>query len=259
MGRMLGAFDPNDQLDRPDLNKCPDCGCYFAGENCPLCGKPCPEEMRAGNRKEAKPKRQRRGSAGRVTFVDWYHRWWFIVLMMFFFPLVGIILLLTSPHKRWQKITFVCVGLVYFLVNSYGLSRIIGGITNLWDHPVDTKLSREEYVAACETVDPEDYYRAVSQREDDFVTVTVVVKEKIIDIDAMYNNEKYTTYYICEDPEGRGVELLIRDCNQETPENFRQGDVITVFGEGAGECTVYDMNYEPRSAPCIHMAYVVKQ
>ena len=39
MGRMLGSFDPEDELDRPDLNKCPDCGCYFASDECPLCGK----------------------------------------------------------------------------------------------------------------------------------------------------------------------------------------------------------------------------
>ena len=25
MGRMLGSFADNNELDRPDLNKCPDC------------------------------------------------------------------------------------------------------------------------------------------------------------------------------------------------------------------------------------------
>ena len=39
MGRMLGSFDNPEELDRPDLNKCPDCNCFFAGDNCPLCGK----------------------------------------------------------------------------------------------------------------------------------------------------------------------------------------------------------------------------
>ena len=32
MGRMLGAHDSS-ELDRPDLNKCPDCRCFFAGDN----------------------------------------------------------------------------------------------------------------------------------------------------------------------------------------------------------------------------------
>ena len=49
MGRMLGSHG-SEELDRPDLNKCPDCGCFFSSDNCPLCGKPCPEEMRAGNK-----------------------------------------------------------------------------------------------------------------------------------------------------------------------------------------------------------------
>ena len=31
MGRNLGYFD-SDELDRPELNKCPECECYFATE-----------------------------------------------------------------------------------------------------------------------------------------------------------------------------------------------------------------------------------
>lgn len=257
MGRMLGAFDPNDQLDRPDLNKCPDCGCYFAGENCPLCGKPCPEEMRAGNRKEKKQK-PRRASLGRVTFVDWYHSWWFIILMLFVFPVIGIVLLITSPHKRSHKITLVVIGLLYLLLSSYGISHIVSGIKGLWDHPVNTRLDKGDYIAACETLSPEDYYRSAAGKDGSFVSVTVKVKEKITDSDGAYNHEKYTTYYVCEDLGGRGVKLLVRDCNREASQNFLPGDVITVFGEGVGEITVYDMNYEPHTAPCIHMAYVVK-
>jgi len=57
MGRLLGSHDGGDSLDRPDLNRCPDCGCYFESEECPLCGKICPEDMRAGNRKEVKQKK----------------------------------------------------------------------------------------------------------------------------------------------------------------------------------------------------------
>ena len=68
MGRMLGSYD-SDELDRPDLNKCPDCGCFFAQDECPLCGKPCPEEMRAGNRKAVKVKKTKAGSE-RVSFIN---------------------------------------------------------------------------------------------------------------------------------------------------------------------------------------------
>ena len=87
MGRMLGAFDNPEELDRPDLNKCPNCNCYFPQDTCPICKMECPEEMRAGNRKKVKKKRSRRGASGRVTFVEWYHSWWFIVIMMFFMPI----------------------------------------------------------------------------------------------------------------------------------------------------------------------------
>ncbi len=121
MGRMLGAFDPHDELDRPDLNKCPDCGCYFAQLNCPLCGKECPEEMRAGNRKRVKRKKSRGGSSGRVTFVEWYHSWWFIALMLLWVPIAGIILLVTSPHKKWLKILLVALCIVY----SLGLGNLL--------------------------------------------------------------------------------------------------------------------------------------
>lgn len=117
MGKLLGAHD-SEELDRPDLNKCPDCQCFFAGDNCPLCGKPCPEEMKAGNRAKVKPtKRKRSPNAGRVTFIPWYHSWFFIILMMFVMPIVGIILLCTSPYRLKTKI-IVVVSLVaaYFLI-----------------------------------------------------------------------------------------------------------------------------------------------
>jgi len=61
MGRLLGSHADDRELDRPDLNKCPDCGCFFPQDNCPLCGKPCPEEMRAGNRKP--PKKSKKTAA----------------------------------------------------------------------------------------------------------------------------------------------------------------------------------------------------
>ena len=98
MGRMMGAFDrDNDMLDRPDLNKCPDCGCFFSQDNCPLCGKPCPEEMRAGNRAAPKKQKYKYDNGYRsVQFIDWYHRWWFIALIAFVSPIVSSICLLSS-------------------------------------------------------------------------------------------------------------------------------------------------------------------
>lgn len=254
---MLGTFDNDEELDRPDLNKCPDCRCFFAQDDCPLCGKRCPEEMRAGNRKKVKQKKHKGGSSsGRVTFISWYHSWWFIILMMFFFPLAGIILLITSPHKKSLKIIFAVVAVLYGIVSTFGIGNIISGIINIWDKPVDTTLSREEYIAACETVSPEEFYRSADTYTDEFVSMTLTVKEKLTDYDGYYSNEKYITYYICTDGEGGTYEIMIRDCIQDRAQNFIAGDRITVFGEGAGEATVYDMDYYMHTAPCVNVAYV---
>lgn len=132
MGRMLGAFDNSEELDRPDLNKCPDCECFFAGDTCPLCGKVCPEEMRAGNRKP--PKKQRRSRSrtnGRVTFVEWYHSWCFIILMMIFMPIAGIVLLITSPHRTRAKVIFVIVFVAIYFVVPFIVNTAIQIITAL--------------------------------------------------------------------------------------------------------------------------------
>lgn len=111
MGRLLGSH-ATEELDRPDLNKCPDCGCFFAQDSCPLCGKLCPEEMRAGNRKAPK-KTKRSSSNGRVSFINWYHSWWFIIVMLFISPLISIILLATSPHRKGLKITFIIIFIIF--------------------------------------------------------------------------------------------------------------------------------------------------
>ena len=106
MSRQLGAFDDDDNFDRPDLNKCPDCGCYFSQNNCPFCGKACPEDMRAGMRKPVKVRKKRSSGNGRVTFVEWYHSWWFILIMTFVFPLAAVFLLISSPYAKKWKILF---------------------------------------------------------------------------------------------------------------------------------------------------------
>ena len=81
--------------------------------------------------------------------------------------------------------------------------------------------------------------------------------QKLTDSSAYYSNEKYSTYYICRDGNGAEYEILIRDCIQDGTVNFIPGDVITVFGEGAGNVTVYDMEYLPHTAPCLNVAYIL--
>lgn len=255
MGRMLGAYDDSLQFDRPDLNKCPDCGCYFASDTCPVCGKVCPEEMRAGKRAPERAPR-RYGSNQRTVFVEWYHSWWFIVLMLFVSPVISIVLLATSPHKKSHKITAIAVCAAVMVVSGIGVASIFNKIMNAFDEPVDTSLTREEYIAACEAVSPEQYYRNADAYIDAYVSMTLEVTERFTDEDGYYYDEAYTTYYMCRDTNGGIYEIMIRDCQQRRAQNFIAGDVITVFGEGAGNCTVYDLEYLPHEAPCIYVAYV---
>ena len=255
MGRLLGSHADDSELDRPDLNKCPDCGCYFAQMDCPLCGKICPDEFRAGNRKPVKKKKTRSVGSGRSYFVEWYHTWWAIGLALFFAPILGIILLVTSPHKKSLKIGIAAVAVAYGILSTLGVGNIITSVAGILDHPVDTSLSREEYVAACVTVTPEEYYRSAEEYTDKFVSVTLTVTEKIVDSEGVYNGGKYNTYYICRDTSGK-FEIMVRDCIQGTSKKFIPGDIITVYGEGAGESTIYDDYYFAYTAPCIHAAYV---
>ncbi len=254
MGRLLGAHD-SDELDRPDLNKCPDCGCFFPQDNCPICGKECPEEFRAGNRKAVKPKKRRGSNSGRVTFVEWYHRWWFIAIMMFVMPVVGIILLITSPHKKGSKILFVVIAVLYSILRTFLGSGMLGGFGNMFTEPVE-RMSFEEYSEKCIEITPEEYFRNREKYNDEFISMTLTVKEGFVDAMGYYSKEEYTTYYICTDGEGNEFEIMIRDCEKE-PENYIKGDVITVYGEGAGTLALDDLNYVTHSAPCIYAAHII--
>ena len=261
MGRQLGSFADSEELDRPDLNKCPDCGCFFETLYCPLCGKECPEEFRAGNRKPVRHSRRRSsGSSGRVTFIEWYHSWWFIILMLFMFPLIGFILLFTSPHKKGAKITVIAVALVYTVLTSYGFTALIGGLGNAFDRPVNTRLSREDYIATCAsaTVDPETFYRSPDTYKDAFTSMTVTVVGKITDSEGYYSNARYTTYYIVQNAAGT-CRFLLRDCQRDGTQNLIAGDVVTVYGEGAGNVNIYSMDGTPYSAPCLNVAYLTRQ
>ena len=258
MGRQLGSFADDQELDRPDLNKCPDCNCFFSGDTCPLCGKVCPEEMRAGNRAPVKPKKQHRGS-GRVTFIEWYHSWWFIVLMMLFIPIVGIVLLITSPHKTWKKVLFIALAVVYLFVSIFGIFgifRIISSIARLGEEPpVNVTLSKEEYMASCTSMTVEDICRY--GYEDQFISTKVkVVAKATMYSDNDFSDEEYLCY-ICETEEGSEYRLVIRDCLLADQQRFIAGDVITVYGEGAGEVTVHDSDYNTHNEIGINMAYVV--
>lgn len=254
MGRMLGAFDESTQVDRPDLNKCPSCGCYFAQDNCPICGMVCPDSMRAGNRAPEK-RQKRRGSfsSGRVTFVDWYHRWWFIILMLIVMPIVGIILLLTSPHKKSLKIAVIVIGILYTLLVSWGLGAELWNLVTNQGALVDTSLSREEYIAACEERNPAQFYRSAEKYTGEFVKMTLTVSTRFAEEEYDYSDD--VIYYLCTYGENGEYQILVRDCILDDTQNFVAGDVITVYGEGAGNLIVRDLQYNSYAAPGIYAAY----
>ena len=256
MGRMLGSFADDEELDRPDLNKCPDCKCFFAGESCPICKKICPEDMRAGNRAPVKHKKRRTSSdSGRVTFIEWYHSWWFITIMVVIFPIVGIVLLATSPYKTSKKVLFISLAVILFFISAFGIGNIISGITDIWDKPVDTSLSKDEYIARCESVMLEDICRSADGYNDKFVTVKLKIVKKVTYQDEYYNSKDYVCY-LCEAENGSTYNLILRDCLLENQQRFIAGDIITVYGECAGECTAFDSEYNEYVAPCLNMAYV---
>lgn len=251
-------YDGSENLERADLNKCPDCGCFFAGENCPLCGKPCPEEMKAGKRapEKAKPAARKYSRARNVEFVSWYHSWWFIILMLILMPIVGIVLLATSPHKRGHKIIAFIICAIWAVGSYFGIgSMIVDKITGLLDPPVNTRLTREEYVDACAEITPIELYRSAESYDEKFISVNLTVIDRIASYEAYWSNDDYVTYYVCKAPEGGDYTILVRDCVLDDSQNFLSGDVITVYGEGDGNITVHDMDYNAYTAPCINMAY----
>lgn len=251
MGRMLGAFDPEDDLDRPDLNKCPDCGCYFATDACPLCGKECPPEMRAGVRAAPKKKRKHTNTSGRVQFIPWYHSWWFILIMTLWMPLAGFVLLLTSPHRTSRKVIFCVVGALYAFFFYFGMGDLLlNGCAD--ESYVNTDLPEEEYKATCEVVEPEDYYRRGAT--EGYYTMELTVVRYIPSID-VYE----APYYLCRDPRNPSVELLLLDCREKDTQRLLPGDRITVWGQACvdGEMTAYDGESEIGiTRPGFYMAYV---
>ena len=241
MGADLGFFAEDRERDFPELNKCPDCETFFADDCCPLCGKECPEEFRAGNRKEVKQKKHRRPAGnGRVQFVPWYYSAWFIVLMLIFAPIVGIVLMWNSHWKKhWKIIVTVAIVLFHF----FG-AYLIGFVDTLFmglrgepEPPVNLELSEVDYRAACTTLDAEALYRNSKDYVGRYVrmecTVTGVAS-------SYYYTQEYEYFtadvYLCKiQIEDRILEFFVMDYRQENQARLAVGDKITVWGEVAGE------------------------
>lgn len=246
MSRMLGYYD-SDELDRPDLNKCPDCGCFFATDECPLCGKLCPEEMRAGRRAKVKPPKKRSSSSGRVQFIAWYHSWWFILLMVYLMPVAGIILFFTSPHSKKSKIIAASAVVGGYLLLT-ALSVGAGLLLDCREAPslVNDDIPKAEYVERCASMSVEEFHRD-AYNEGNFVTLELTV-ERVL-------TEDGERYYLCRDRNGGELEVLLLDCSLEQKPNYLKGDIIRVYGECAGYTDPYVGDVEFSDMPCLYVAY----
>lgn len=266
MGKQLGAFDPSNDLDRPDLNKCPDCSCYFAADACPLCGKICPEDMRAGKRAPEKKKKKRgKNHSGRVMFIPWYYSWWFILIMMFIFPLVGIILFFTSPYSKKWKIIISIIAVVYMAVVYTGLGGwLISHVLTQDDQHVNSKLTQEQYEETCQSMDADSYFRLFNR--DGYYTMELVVEDYAVTAwdyydevpDLYMNHGDVEVIYLCRDPNNPSARVFVADCQIKDAITLRPGDRITVWGQGESgkPTTMGTTNSGSVSAPILYAAYI---
>ena len=238
MGADLGFFAEDRERDFPELNKCPDCETFFADANCPICGKECPEEFRAGNRKPIKQKKRRRTGNGRVQFVPWYHSTWFIILMMVIFPLAGIILAWSGPWKKNWKIISTVIVLFFYLFGGI-LGGLLGNLIFGWmepELPVNTAITEEEYRARCEAVDVEALYRHSNNMVGKYVRLTV----EIVHVNASIDVYEPTTYICKTEKDGKTWEFIILDYRTDSNAvNLVKGDTVTFWGEVYTTDTMY--------------------
>ena len=239
MSADLGFFAEDRSRDFPELNKCPNCETFFADECCPLCGKECPEEFRAGNRKPIKQKKYRRPAGnGRVQFVPWYHTVWFIVLMLIVQPIVGLILTWTGVWKtHWKVIVTLLVVLPYILMAVFGIVAAITDELHMREIPINLELTNEDYRASCAKPDAEALYRNSNQNVGEYVSMDLTV----VEFSSTYYYTSDIVYmeanvYHCNVDQGeRILEFFVVDYRQENQERLAIGDKITIWGEVAGE------------------------
>jgi len=251
-----------DERDFPELNKCPECETFFADLCCPICGKVCPETMRAGNRKrirESKNPRYEKHTSGRVQFVPWYHSSWFIILMLVVQPLIGLILAWTGPWKRGGKLLATVILLLPYLLG--GLFGIVWGLAmNVFtDHtlPVNVEISREEYVSLCKELPAESVWRQAEDLTGEYVTMTLTVEAVWEDEYAYYTDYAYPRYFECSVSEnGESYTFFVHDFRQSEGINLREGDVIRVWGQVGGNETISNSTVGTMTRPCINTLYL---
>ena len=194
-----------------------------------------------------------------VQFVPWYLSTWFIILMLFFQPIIGLILVWVGYWRKPAKIITTALVVLYFLCTFVlgGLFGIFEFIVNREDIPVNTELSRAEYIEECVDLSAETVYREANQRVGEYVALTVTVTgrwENSYD----YGSD-YSLYLECVAEEnGKSWTFLVRDYRGDDI-NLAVGDVVTVYGQIGGNFSIYNQTAGEISAPGINMLYVTVQ
>ena len=240
MSANLGFFAEDRERDFPELNKCPDCETFFVDANCPLCGKECPEEFRAGNRKPIKAKKHRRSSGnGRVQFVPWYHSAWFIALMFFTVPILGFILMWSSHWKtHWKIIITVAILLPYLIMAIFGIVvQFTGKLHAPTNLPINLEMSESDYRETCHKIDAEALYRNSKEYVGEYVAMECTVDEAASNGYYTDDDEYFiANVYLCRvQLEEKTLEFFVVDYRQTNKVRLAVGDKITVWGEVAGE------------------------
>ncbi|MBQ3065278.1 MAG: hypothetical protein IJC98_03475, partial [Clostridia bacterium] len=66
---------------------------------------------------------------------------------LFVWPLVGIVLLATSPHQKRWKLTVIVIAVIYTIFSTYGFGTVIlQRLNNMRDKPINTSMDRTEYI-----------------------------------------------------------------------------------------------------------------
>ncbi|MBQ2768085.1 MAG: hypothetical protein IJF49_08440 [Clostridia bacterium] len=209
----------NEDYDRPDLNKCPDCGVYFSSDICPICKKVCPEEMRAGNR-ESKSIRNNKSNRLKKKIISIF----IIVIALFVF---GVVLLGGVCGWINGDIESIVNGNAEMTKNNdqtVSWPKETGGSSIESSNPIGstTKFSKESYNSG---LGYEELYRYPGMHKGEKVKIFGYV---YLVVDGDPNIAIITA-------ENRPFDLIcITYTDKATGSRLMSGDIITVYGKGNG-------------------------
>lgn len=230
--------------DNPELNRCPDCETLFEGDICPICKKPCPENMKAGNRKPIVEKKEK--AVKGATFTPVYFRWWFLlILFVLGLGIPALILFLASDRKKWVKIVAVVLIVLYVLLQVLLFSGLIPRLITEWEskRKTDVSMPEAEYRAACVEISANAFLRDPDAHEKELVRGTYTVVR-------VNDFAEYGVSYFCTGQDGQYYEIF--DCRKMREPRLIGGDTFTAYGRF--DCLGFDYTVE-KTTLIVYMAF----